>query len=280
MFYISILIGYVALVVGGGSQVVELYSPEGKCQHRLADLPQDILIQDAPVLMLLNKQIFSCGGNRVPFCYVYDISTDSWNSLSALSSVTHNSYPGSIYEGKIFMSHAKTPEIFDPTLNVWSTWPIPPIETPLYGCMVTLHDSFFLFGGYPGINNILQYSHTTKTWITLPKMPFTAQTPGCVVLRNQNILIDSGPFAVYDVSNNTWPAKYPPVNIHTSSTAFLLGKRVFSFTLYGILEYHQDNNTVTIKPFEPMPGRGAVPGVIALPAYMFSHLPGGCIGVM
>ena len=52
-----------ALVVGGNTgPVVEVYSPEGKCQHRLSDIPIGGTAFNTPVLAFIDENIFACAG--------------------------------------------------------------------------------------------------------------------------------------------------------------------------------------------------------------------------
>jgi hypothetical protein len=56
--------GFVALVVGGdvGPSVV-VYSPEGRCQHRLPDIPIGGTQLHYLVLAFIDEKIFVCAGN-------------------------------------------------------------------------------------------------------------------------------------------------------------------------------------------------------------------------
>ena len=57
--------GQVALIIGGTSPngpTVELFSPDGKCQHQLADIPTRGTYLYGPALAYIENKIFSCGG--------------------------------------------------------------------------------------------------------------------------------------------------------------------------------------------------------------------------
>lgn len=55
--------GFVALIVGGKyGPAVEIYSPEGKCQHRLPDIPIGGSYLRIPILSYINGKIMSCAG--------------------------------------------------------------------------------------------------------------------------------------------------------------------------------------------------------------------------
>ena len=55
--------GFVALIVGGDGPAVEIYSPEGKCQHRLPDIPIGGIYLHIPTLSYINGKIMSCAGH-------------------------------------------------------------------------------------------------------------------------------------------------------------------------------------------------------------------------
>ena len=56
--------GFVAIIVGGAGvgPAVEIYSPEGKCQHRLPDIPIGGIYLHIPTLSYINSKIMSCAG--------------------------------------------------------------------------------------------------------------------------------------------------------------------------------------------------------------------------
>ena len=125
-------------MVGGIDTEVELYSPEGKCQHNLSPIPLYgyLTIYD-PVMYLLNDQTLACGGSSSLSCFIYNISSDSWSLMVSTSTTNHGQFPGSIYQGKIYLTDDVYPEVFDPVSQKWSFWPLSPISSVKYGCMVT-----------------------------------------------------------------------------------------------------------------------------------------------
>ena len=287
-------LGYVAFVLGGSLLDVELYSSEGKCQHKLASLPSISISFNDPVMVLINNQVLACGGSNSYTCVVYDIKSDSWNFLTSASKIYHGNYPGSIYQGNIYLTHDQYPEVFEPSSNLWSLWPVAPASSGMFGCMVTWKDSFLYFGGDPDENTISKYSHETKSWTTLPfsSPPILIRLSACIVLPNQNILVAGAVgstqnfrrYAIYNVTSNNWPIWVNGFADRSHSTAVFLGERVFIFSgsyVNNIEEYHYDkNNIVTTSRFQLLTSRATKPGVLSLPAYLFSHLPGGCVGVM
>ncbi len=77
-------LGYVGFVVGGGTYDVELYSPEGKCQYKLAPFPADIS-DYIPCLMFFKNQVIVCGRNPTQSCFVYDIIEGSWSATPSMA---------------------------------------------------------------------------------------------------------------------------------------------------------------------------------------------------
>jgi hypothetical protein len=59
--------GYVALIVGSSDQgpAVEVYSPDGMCQHRLADIPVGGAYLHLPTLAYIDGKLLSCAGDAV-----------------------------------------------------------------------------------------------------------------------------------------------------------------------------------------------------------------------
>jgi hypothetical protein len=80
----------VALVVGGEyGPFVEVYSPEGKCQHRLSDIPIGGNSFYFPVLALIDENIFACAGSSAGngTVYVINYSNNIKLNCKALRSV-------------------------------------------------------------------------------------------------------------------------------------------------------------------------------------------------
>jgi len=155
--------------------------------------------------------------------------------------------------------------------------------------MVIWNDAFIYFGGQPNYDTVLKYSGGTNNWTTLSSLS-DMKEPSCVVLPNQNVLVAGSTrnsfckrYAEFNVLGNTWLNKAVGITPHYKSVALLLGQRVFTIAGYyvnDIEEYHYNNNTVSTKPFQLLTVRSGTPSAIALPANLFSHLPGGCLGVL
>ncbi len=91
------LTGSVALIIGGeGKLDGELYSPEGQCQHLLAQVSTAFSELWRPVLAYLGGKIMAChSSENYAHCYVYHISNNSWSLLSR-AHFTHNHMTGII----------------------------------------------------------------------------------------------------------------------------------------------------------------------------------------
>jgi hypothetical protein len=149
--------------------------------------------------------------------------------------------------------------------------------------MVSWNGENIYFGGDPYFNTTYKYSQVTNSWTTLSSLS-DMYGSGCVVLPNQNVLVAgsaitefSKRYAIFNVSSNTWLNNSFGITPHYRSTALVLKKRVFTISGYGkndIEEFHYNNNTVSTKPFKLLTTRSGKPSAIALPANLFSHLPG------
>ena len=60
----------------------------------------------------------------------------------------HEYMPGIVYDNKIYIADLANPEIFDPLLNSWSTWPPAPVDVFSYPTMIPWEDSILYIGGY------------------------------------------------------------------------------------------------------------------------------------
>ncbi len=69
------------MVLGGSDDKrdVELYSPNGKCQHRLQALSNTGY---EVVLSLVSGEILACGGVDNRLCWIYVVATDEWRALT------------------------------------------------------------------------------------------------------------------------------------------------------------------------------------------------------
>jgi hypothetical protein len=283
--------GFVAFVVGGNDHTeVELYSPEGNCQHNLAPIPVSGLESHEPILAYIDDKILACAGFEPnKNCYLYHPNNDSW-SIYSVSTFTHESQPGEIYNDKIYIKDVSNPEVFDPVSYSWSSWPAPLNGTGEGSCLVAWKDTFILLGGSSSPRGLQSFNHTSNTWQILDSslVPMDIVYSGCILLPTDDILIvgsdivsDHSSVALYKVRENTWET-LPDTSISIHGTSLvMLGTRVFAIDCDAknvIEEFHYNNNTWSSVEAKLIVSRFHH-GTIALPAELFQHLPGGCVGV-
>jgi hypothetical protein len=284
--------GFVAFVVGGSvHKEVELYSPEGNCQHSLAQIPVSGSQSYEPVLAYIDDKILACAGYEPnKDCYLYHPNNDSW-SIYSTSKFTHAYQPGEIYNDKIYIKDDSNPEVFDPISNSWSSWLAPLKKTGDGACLVAQKDTFLLLGGLSNQRGVQTFNHSSNTWQVLnsTNVPMDIYLSGCALLPNDEILVvgsEGTPYqssaALYNVQSNTWKALSETPNPRDGTALVTLGKRVFAVDgHYGNIVEEFNYNTFTWSPMEAklITHRDGHQGVIPLPAEMFQHLPGGCVGV-
>ena len=142
---------------------VEVYSPDGMCQHNLAPLPVSL---NEPVPAYIDNKIFVCGGSGNRNCYHYCSNNDTW-SVYAIANTSHGQHRGEVFNNKIFLADDLNPEVFDPILNSWSSWPTPLNKTGYGSSLVEWKDTFILFGGSSNKRGIQVFNHSSNTWQVL-----------------------------------------------------------------------------------------------------------------
>jgi len=282
--------GFVAFVVGGfGHKEVELYSPDGTCQHSLAPFPVSGSEYFEPVLAFMDEKILACGGRQNKNCFLYHSNNDTWADYSN-STCYHDEQPGEIFNGKLYIVDDSNPEVFDPVSYSWSSWPTPLNKTELGPCLVAWKDTFILLGGYYDRRQIQTFNHSSNTWqvLDLSSVPIEIYLSGCILLPNNEILVVGSDYTafessatLYNIEANTWN-KLPDISVNRHGTSLvLLGTRVFAIASDDtnvIEEFHYNNNTWSSVEAKLIVSRFHH-GTIALPAELFQHLPGGCVGV-
>ena len=268
---------------------MEIFSPEGKCQHSLALIPSVI---NRNILLLYKNQILSCGGLTTTNCYIYFPKNNTWN-LYAIGPSDNYYSSNAVYQGKFYLSKAETTtpltKIYDLATKTWtSSWPIPP-DVSYLGCLVQWEDSFIRFGGQSNLREILQYNITLKTWTSLnsSSFPMDVWRSGCATLPNKKIFIMGGinspkEYAIYDVVTNSWPIYSQLIIRQYDVSVLVLSNRVFALTGGSqsiIQEYYYLNDTFTSLSLKLKTIRTNYPGILSVPANLFSYLPGGCIGI-
>ncbi len=191
----SLILGYVALVVGGGypHKEAELYSPDANCQHKLAPVPVSSEGFIDPVLAFIDNKILACGGYYTKNCFQYHPNNDSW-SIFSISKFTHYRFPGEIFNGKWFLADCCEPEVLDPVSNTWSSWPAfvsYGSGTGVCSCLVAWQDTFILLGGQISLNDMESFNHSTNTWQVVDSRPVPMDIcdSSCVLLPSDEILV-------------------------------------------------------------------------------------------
>ena len=224
-------------------------------------------------------------------CFIYNIGFDNWSVYSSATYV-HYDQPGEVYENKIYIVDDSRPEVFDPAEEIWSSWPAAPNKSGLGPCLLTVNATFYLFGGATNTRGVQSFNHSSQNWTVLDSrfVPMDIYLSGCLALPNEEVLIvgsESASYkfsALYNARSNTWTPVADTLTVSKNGISLVaLGSRIFAIggsnTVNVTEEFHYDNNTWSPIETKLLTLHGGHHGVIALPAKMFEHLPGGCVGV-
>jgi hypothetical protein len=277
---------HIALVVGGSGTSVELYSPSGNCNHQLADFP---VSSENPVLVYVDEMIIACAVGQS--CWEYNTKEDKW-SVIAKALFTHNGQPGVVYQEKVYVIDEASPQVFDPSSKTWSSWPSLPNKFGNYPCIVNWKDCIILFGGSSNTRSFQIFNITAQTWTVLDtsQLPMEIHWSSSLTLNNGNVFIvgseQSGSHysaAFYKPTDNSWVQLEDSVTSHQGTRLVQLGTRLFAIGGRAndlVEEYNLETNLWTPFDVELLVKRDGHHSVLALPANLFSHLPGGCQGVL
>ncbi len=284
--------GFVAFVVGGsGHRAVELYSPDGGCQYILSPIPSSVPEFYEPVLAFTDEKILACAGNEPDKnCYLYHPNNDSWSVFST-STFPHDRQPGEVYNDKIFINDDDHPEVFDPATNTWSSWASPLIKNGLGSCLVAWKDTFILLGGFSNRRGVQTFNHSSNTWQVLDStaVPLNIFLSGCALLPSDEILVVGSEQSIYkssavlyNIQANSWKELPGTTNDREGASLVILGSRTFVMEDHfknSVEELDYNTSSWSLVAAKLMIHREGHQGVIPLPAEMFQHLPGGCVGV-
>ncbi len=231
----------------------------------------------------------ACGGLENKNCYLYHPNNDTW-SVYSTSFFTHNLQPGEIFAEKIFITDDSNPEVFDPASNSWSSWPKPISKAGDGPCLVAWMDTFILLGGFSNRRGVQTFNHSSNTWQVLDStnVPMDIYLSGCALLPSDEILVvgsedsDQSSAALYNIRANTWQKLPETTNAKQGASLVILGSRIFVMGDHFenvIEEFDYNTFTWSLVDAKLITHREGHQGVIALPAEMFQHLPGGCVGV-
>jgi hypothetical protein len=293
---LSFILGYVALVVGGyPHKEAELYSPDGNCQHNLAPVPISSDGFYMPVLAFIDHKILACGGYNNKNCFQYHPNNDTW-SIFSISKSIHSDFPGEIFNEKLFLADCcwPDPEVLDPVSNTWSSWPsfVPHGSgTGVGSCLVAWQDTFILLRGKVSVSSMQSFNHSTNTWevVDLRPVPMGICDSSCVLLPSDEILVvgsagtpDQSSAALYNMKANSWKELPKTTYCRDGASLVILGSRIFAMDgRYNntVEEFDYNSSSWSLVAAKLITHRGGYQDVIALPAEMFQHLPGGCVGV-
>jgi len=286
----AFVLEYVALVVGGqSSKSVELYSPSGKCQHKLADIPIADNQFYTPSLAFINDKIIACPSftNDTNICFEYKIQINAWTKLTSLS-YYHLSSPGVVHNNKLYIIDDDNPEVYDFNNDSWSSWPTPSIKPGGYSSLISWRDSIIAFGGYNNKQGVQKFNSTTNDWsiLDIDFAPFEMYGSGAVTLPNNEVLV-TGPYdmtkkaALFNLEKNTCKLIEDTTYRHYSAPIVNLSGRFFLLSdPFGkvVEEFHPENNTWSQVEPQLIAGRYYY-SALAVPAELFTHLQEGCEGI-
>ena len=303
----NLSIGWVALIAGGYNggalPYVELFSPNGKCNQALPNLPTPLYGHTLGTYM---GRVFSCMGYSPAYgntvnCWEYSIASNTW-SLMTSSRYAHTFMNGQIYKNQIYFPDYSYPETYNLDTNSWSSGIYIPNSPGSNPCIVSYLDTFIAIGGTSYPTGMQQYNFTSKTWTNLPSLSPGYSYFGCTLLpapsdapisaplfTNRILMMQSQASDVlgtmFDISSSQFLPISPTTYGHRHNQILSLGRRVFVFAGFNgapnnlVEEYHQHNNSWTVVPSGLLNGRFHT-GAVAVPAHWFKNIPGGCQGVI
>ncbi len=278
------IIGYVALVVGGGDDV-ELYSPTGNCNHQLANFP---ISCDNPALVYVENMIIACSGGKS--CWEYNVKEDNW-MIIATAPFTHNYQPGVVYQEKIYVTDEASPQVLDSSSMTWTSWPLPPKQFGNAPWMVGWMDCIILLGGLSNLRGVQIFNITEQTWTVMnsSQVPMDLWWSSSLTLANGKVFIvgseKSGSeysTTFYNPKDNSWTELEKTTTNHHGTRLVQLGSKILAIDgRYTDLveEFILETSTWQTVDVELIIKRTGHHSVLALPARLFSHLPGGCQGI-
>jgi hypothetical protein len=264
---------------------VELYSPNGNCNHKLGTFP---ISSRNPVLVYINEMIIACSGGTS--CWNYNITKDSW-SVIANAPFGFKNQPGVVYGKRVYVIDESNPQVFDPSSNTWSSWPAAPNKFGGAPWMVGWMDCIILLGGSSNLRGIQIFNITEQTWTVMDssQVPMDLWWSSSLTLSNGNVFVvgseKSGSHysaAFYNPKDNSWVKLDASDTNHFGTRLVQLGSKIYAVDGHKtdvVEEFLLETNTwkpVSVKLINKHDG---LHSLLALPAKLFSHLQGGCQGV-
>jgi len=261
-----------------------------KHQKNIVNFPHNLSIFIVQLFVILViSDSFHLYARKMKECWIFNPYENTWTIYSE-ATFTHKDYNGAVYENKIYFTDPQNPEIFDPVNKNWSKWPLPLKPSGSYQCSLTWKDTFLLIGGNSNKRGVQSFNHSTQIWTELDasSASMDVYVSGCEVLPNQNILVlgsNTAQFinssALYNVEENKWTS-LGDSNYNRDGTSLVkLGNRVFAIGGSGtdvVEEFIPADNSwipVDAKPIVPR----AYHSTISVPAHLFAHMEGGCVGI-
>jgi hypothetical protein len=157
--------------------------------------------------------------------------------------------------------------------------------------MVGWKESIILLGGNIILRVVQIFNITEQTWTVMDssQVPMDLWWSSSLKLYNGNIfivgsnVIDSHySAAFYNPNDNSWTELEKTTTNHFGTRLVQLGGKIFA--IEGVSsdlteEFELETSTWTPVDFKLQVRRGGYHSLLALPARLFSHLPGGCQGV-
>jgi hypothetical protein len=225
------ILGYVALIVGHGDSV-ELYSPNGNCNHKLAAFP--VTTTNNPVVVYVNEMIIACSGGKS--CWEYKIKENNW-SVIATAPFDQNHQPGVVYQEKVYVMDEASPQVFDPLSKTWSIWPSPPKKSGNAPWMVGWKDCIILLGGGSNLRGVQIFNITAQTWVVMDssQVPMDFHWSSSLMLSKGIVFTvgshQSSSFysaAFYNPSNNSWIKLEETFTNHRGTRLVELGSKILA----------------------------------------------------
>lgn len=263
----------------------ELYSPEGQCNYQLTRTPFDA---NNPVLAFENDRIIGC--TALKSCWYYDSQFDSWYYL-ADAPFKDEFQTGVSLNNNLYVLDSSEAHVLDLESDNWSTWSMPPNQFGRAHSSIGWEDSIVVFGGQSNYRGVQIFNVTSQTWSVKnsTNVPFDIVWTSVLLAKKDEILLvgsDQGGFyyaaAKYYPRTDTWQELEDSQLSHRGTRLVKLGTRVFTidgFEVDTVEEFHLDDNSWSIIETKLLNNYLGFHTVMALPASLFAHLPGGCKGV-
>ena len=156
---------------------------------------------------------------------------------------------------------------------------------------MTWQHSILLFGGSDDPRGVYIFDHASTTWSAVNTSQLTMDLwfSSCIKLQNDLVLISGSnqpPYTnsvvSFDPKAETWTELESTIQDKRDTRLVELGSRIFAiegYTTDDVEEYVLLTDTWKPVDVKLLARRNGWHSLLALPADMFSHLPGGCEGV-